>query len=41
MTSPVGTAGGDRRHLGRLFVAIVLVEAVTIAGLYWFGRHFS
>jgi hypothetical protein len=27
--------------LSSLFIAIVLVEAITIASLYWFGRHFS
>ena len=27
--------------LSLLFIAIVLVEAITIASLYWFGRHFS
>jgi hypothetical protein len=28
-------------RLGRLFLMIVLVEALTIAALFWFGRHFS
>jgi hypothetical protein len=27
--------------LSRLFILIVLTEIITIAGLYWFGRHFS
>ncbi len=27
--------------LGGIFALIVLVEILTIAGLYWFGRHFS
>ena len=27
--------------LSLLFIGIVLVEAITIASLYWFGRHFS
>ena len=27
-------------RLRRLFVGIVLVEILTIAALYWFGRHF-
>ena len=27
--------------LRRLFPLIVLVEALTITALYWFGRHFS
>lgn len=27
--------------LGRLFVLILLTETITIAALYWFGRHFS
>jgi hypothetical protein len=28
-------------RLAPLFVAIVVVEALTIAALGWFGRHFS
>ncbi|MEO8481627.1 MAG: hypothetical protein ABI634_05405 [Acidobacteriota bacterium] len=34
---------GDRgaRRLVPLFVAIVIVEILTIAGLYWFGRYFG
>jgi hypothetical protein len=34
-------AATDGERLPRLFVLIVLVEAVTIAALYWFGRHFA
>jgi hypothetical protein len=30
-----------RRRLAPLFLAIAGVEAVTIALLWWFGRHFS
>jgi hypothetical protein len=45
MPSPSGghapEAQADGERLPRLFVLIVLVEAVTIAALYWFGRHFA
>jgi hypothetical protein len=27
-------------RLPAVFIGIVLVEALTIAGLYWFGVHF-
>lgn len=27
-------------RLSAIFIGIVLVEALTIAGLYWFGVHF-
>jgi hypothetical protein len=32
---------GATPALARLFVLIILVEIVTVAGLYWFGRHFG
>jgi len=38
--APPAPAGAES-SLTPLFVAIVLVEAVTIALLYWFSRHFS
>ncbi len=28
-------------RLSAIFIGIVLVEALTIAGLYWFGVHFA
>jgi hypothetical protein len=31
----------DDARLAPLFIAIVIVEAITIASLYWFGRYFS
>jgi hypothetical protein len=34
------TSDGDRR-LGPLFILIVIVEALTLAALYAFGRYFS
>jgi hypothetical protein len=30
-----------KERLAPLFVGIVLVEILTIAGLYWMGVHFS
>jgi hypothetical protein len=30
---------GERLPL--IFITIVLVEVITIAGLYWFGVHFA
>ena len=43
MSAPTAepSPGDDTAGLGRLFILIVLVEIVTIAGLYWFGAHFS
>jgi hypothetical protein len=38
---PDATEIDERRQLRRLFPLIVIVEVVTIAALYWFGRHFS
>jgi hypothetical protein len=38
--SPRAPVNDDAR-LAPLFIAIVFVEAITIALLYWFGRHFS
>jgi hypothetical protein len=43
MSSPAQGAP-DSRGAARfvpLFVAIVVVEILTIAALYWFGRHFG
>jgi hypothetical protein len=37
--SPPGVSKNDR--LGLLFIGIVLVELLTIAGLYWMGVHFQ
>ena len=34
-------ARDDQQRLGPIFVGIVCVEVLTIAALYWFGRHFS
>jgi hypothetical protein len=33
--------GPADRPVAQLFVLIVIVEAITIAALYYFGRHFS
>jgi hypothetical protein len=44
MPAPVSPDAHDRSrsaHLSRLFVLIVVVEAATIAALYWFGRYFG
>jgi hypothetical protein len=41
--APVSEVAGDR-GVGRLvplFIGIVVVEILTIAALYWFGRHFG
>lgn len=41
---PLPAAPEERRAVARLaplFVRILLVEALTIAALYWFGRHFG
>jgi hypothetical protein len=39
-----GSSGPDEssgERLPAIFIGIVLVEALTIAGLYWFGVHFA
>jgi hypothetical protein len=36
-TTPDDSAG---ERLPLVFISIVLVEVMTIAGLYWFGVHF-
>jgi hypothetical protein len=39
-----GSSGPDDssgERLPAIFIGIVLVEALTIAGLYWFGVHFA
>jgi hypothetical protein len=46
MPSPTGApaapvADDDAPPLSRTFVLILATEALTIAVLYWFGRHFS
>jgi hypothetical protein len=42
MTEPAASPpDATSRRLAPLFLAIVVVEAVTVAALYWFGRHFS
>jgi len=38
---PASEDGRDARRLLPLFAAIVLVEIVTVAALYWFGRYFG
>jgi hypothetical protein len=38
---PAPADPGGPNRLAPLFAAIVLVEAVVIAALWWFGRHFS
>jgi hypothetical protein len=40
-TGTTGTTGAAQERLAPLFVGIVLVEILTIAGLYWMGVHFS
>jgi hypothetical protein len=41
-TAPSPSADPDPpERLAPLFVAIVFVEALTIAALAWFGRQFS
>ena len=35
-----GSEGSTRERLPLIFISIVLVEVITIAGLYWFGVHF-
>jgi hypothetical protein len=32
---------GEIRRLTPLFLLIVVIEVVTVAALYWFGRHFG
>jgi len=43
MTQERAAAKPDEGEAGlpRLFLWILIVEAITIAGLYWFGRHFG
>jgi F0F1-type ATP synthase membrane subunit c/vacuolar-type H+-ATPase subunit K len=35
-----GSADSSNEHLSAVFIGIVLVEALSIAGLYWLGVHF-
>jgi hypothetical protein len=39
LIDPVG--GRDSRSRTGTYVAVILVEALVIAGLYLFGRYFS
>jgi hypothetical protein len=39
--APEGGDAGAARRLVPLFALIVVVEVVTVAALYWFGRHFG
>ena len=43
MAEPGGGASGRERETDftRTYVLVVLVEILVVAGLYWFGRHFS
>ncbi len=43
MAEPDGAIPGRERETDftRTYVLIVVIEIVVIAGLYWFGRHFS
>ena len=36
-----GETGDREASFTRRYVLVVIVEIVTIAGLYWFGRYFS
>jgi hypothetical protein len=38
-TEPGGA--GESRRLTPTFIGILLVEAASIAALYWFGVHFG
>ena len=40
MTSPEAPAGGERR-MGPIYVAVILVEVVTLAALWWFQSAFG
>jgi hypothetical protein len=39
--APEGGDAGAIRRFAPLFLLIVVVEVVTVAALYWFGRHFG
>ncbi len=44
MSAPGPAATDDQRDgasFARTYVLVVLVEVLVVAGLYWFGRHFS
>ena len=43
MAEPDRVIPGRQRETDftRTYVLIVLVEILVVAGLYWFGRHFS
>ncbi len=38
---PDATVVPDSRSRARTYLAVILVEALVIAGLYLFGRYFS
>jgi hypothetical protein len=40
MTAPPTPPAGERR-LGPVYVAVLVVEAVTLAALWWFQSHFG
>jgi hypothetical protein len=40
MTTPDGPARGERR-MGPIYVAVVVVEVVTLAALWWFQTAFG
>ena len=46
MPSPIADPGaaaadGEAVPLSRIFTLILATEALSIAALYWFGRHFG
>jgi hypothetical protein len=40
-TAPPSGPGGGATANPRVFAAVVIVEALAIAALYWLGRHFA
>jgi hypothetical protein len=38
---PSGPADSTADDLSTRYLLVILVEAITIAALYWFGRHFA
>jgi hypothetical protein len=43
MAEPDHAIPGRKRETDftRTYVMVVIVEILVVAGLYWFGRHFS
>jgi hypothetical protein len=43
MADPEGVVSGrpPETDFTRTYVLVVIVEILVVAGLYWFGRHFS